>query len=258
MLEGDAKSQWYLWGFSSEYCCFLECHSTRSGDVSTAVLSQSVCEVLVSDVYSGYSKAIRLANIDRAKENRALILAAYCNAHARRKFKDRDSGEVSSDAESMVEQYKLIYKLNKDSKDLLPEKILEKRAEMKPIFEAMKKEAEERIQSYSKHNQMFIAYNYFLENYEGLTRFLTNHLIPIDNNQSERLLRSHVVGRKTWSSRSGRLPSPISHRTERDSLPSFGSCRFMCSISNARTIGDNPPSAWSIKNEPFRDIALAS
>ena len=198
MLEGDAKSQWYLWGFSSEYCCFLECHNTRSGDVSTAVLSQSVCEVLVSDVYSGYSKAIRLANIDRAKENRALILAAYCNAHARRKFKDRDSSEVSSDAESMVKYYKLIYKLNKQSKGLTPDEILKKRTEMKPIFETMKKEAEEKIQSYSKHSQMFTAYNYFLENYEGLTRFLTNHLIPIDNNQSERLLRSHVVGRKTW------------------------------------------------------------
>ena len=36
------------------------------------------------------------------------------------------------------------------------------------------------------------------ENYEGLTRFLDNHLVPIDNNLSERLLRSPVVGRKTW------------------------------------------------------------
>jgi hypothetical protein len=81
---------------------------------------------------------------------------------------------------------------------LTPDEILKKRTEMKPIFETMKKEAEEKIQSYSKHSQMFTAYNYFLENYEGLTRFLTNHLIPIDNNQSERLLRSHVVGRKTW------------------------------------------------------------
>jgi transposase len=198
MLEGDAKTNWQLWGFSTEHSCFFECHSTRSGDISFAVLVISECEYLLSDVYSGYSKAIRMANVERNKKGLPPIIAAYCNAHARRKFKDRDSAEVSLDSEWMVEQYKLIYKLNKESKDLPPEQVLEKRAEMKPIFGAMKKEALEKIESYSKHSQMFAAYNYFLENYEGLTRFLDNHLIPIDNNQSERLLRSHVVGRKTW------------------------------------------------------------
>jgi hypothetical protein len=29
------------------------------------------------------------------------------------------------------------------------------------------------------------AYNYFIANYDGLTRFLDSHLIPIDNNLSE-------------------------------------------------------------------------
>ncbi|MCX6124790.1 MAG: hypothetical protein NTV34_08580 [Proteobacteria bacterium] len=28
-----------IWGFSSKYCCFLECLNIRSGDVSSAVLS---------------------------------------------------------------------------------------------------------------------------------------------------------------------------------------------------------------------------
>ena len=39
---------------------------------------------------------------------------------------------------------------------------------------------------------------YFLKNYDGLTRFLINSELPIDNNPAERLLRSPVVGRKTW------------------------------------------------------------
>ena len=42
------------------------------------------------------------------------------------------------------------------------------------------------------------AYKYFLKYYDGLTLFISNPLIPIDNNPSERLLRSPVVGRKTW------------------------------------------------------------
>ena len=56
----------------------------------------------------------------------------------------------------------------------------------------------QKIDSYSNKSQIASAYNYFLKNYKGLTLFLTNHLIPIDNNGSERNLRSHVVGRKTW------------------------------------------------------------
>jgi len=198
MLEGDAKKKWYLWGFSSQTSCFFECHNTRSGDVSTAVLLDSICEVLVSDVYSGYSKAIRIANKTRAEKNKSLIVSAYCNAHARRKFKDRDSNDVCEDAEWMIDRYKDIYKLNTEAKDQDADTVLKKRSEMKPIFEAMKKESLRKINNYSSKSQMADAYNYFLENYEGLTRFLDNHLIPIDNNHSERILRSHVVGRKTW------------------------------------------------------------
>ena len=198
MLEGDAKKKWFLWGFSSMKSCFFECHNTRSGDVSAAVLADSICGVLLSDVYSGYGRSIRLANQIRKKKNRAIILAAYCNAHARRKFKDRDSDDVCEDAEWMIERYKEIYKLNKEAKDQPVEIVKEKRSEMKPIFESMRDEAQKKIDTYSSKSQMATAYNYFLENYEGLTRFLDNPLIPIDNNLSERLLRSHVVGRKTW------------------------------------------------------------
>lgn len=200
MLEGDDKKRWYLWGFSIENACFFECHDTRSGDVSTAVLSASNCLVLVSDVYSGYVKSLRLTNKLRIEQQRPLISAAYCNAHARREFwaGDWDSRAMTLDQEVMILHYKEIYKLNKESKGLFAEEILQKRLEMKPHFEAMKVEAELKINTYSSKSQMASAYSYFLKNYEGLKLFLTNHLVPIDNNGSERLLRSHVVGRKTW------------------------------------------------------------
>ena len=42
------------------------------------------------------------------------------------------------------------------------------------------------------------ALKYFLTNYAGLTLFLDEVDVPIDNNSQERLLRNHVVGRKTW------------------------------------------------------------
>lgn len=68
MLEGDPKKGWFLWGFHNGESCFYECHDTRSGEVASNLLQQSRCEVLVSDVYSGYRKAsVKLTNSERLK-----------------------------------------------------------------------------------------------------------------------------------------------------------------------------------------------
>jgi transposase len=200
MLEGHAKTRWYLWGFSSADSCFFECHSTRSGDVSTAILIESLCEFLVSDAYSGYGKSVNLANKERTEKGLSTIKMVGCNAHARRYFiaENESIEDLPEDPKFIVEQYKTIYKLEAEVKGKSKQKILEARAQMKPVFEAMKEECQRKINKYSTKSQMYTAYNYFLENYENLTRFLTNHLLPIDNNHSERLLRNHVVGRKTW------------------------------------------------------------
>ena len=73
MLEGSDKKSWYLWGFSTKTLCYFDCKDTRSGDVVIAPLINSQCEVLVSDVFSGYQRAIRLTNAERQKKNGKLI-----------------------------------------------------------------------------------------------------------------------------------------------------------------------------------------
>ena len=62
----------------------------------------------------------------------------------------------------------------------------------------MKKRALEELPSYPEQSKYAKALKYFLENYPGLTLFLDDPDVPIDNNSQERLLRNHVVGRKTW------------------------------------------------------------
>ena len=93
----------------------------------------------------------------------------------------------------MVKRYREIYHLEAGDGD-----VLERRAKMRPIFEAMRAEAEKRVTAYSSKSQLGRAYAYFLGNYEGLTVFLSRGKVPIDNNTSERLLWNHVIGRKTW------------------------------------------------------------
>lgn len=196
MLEGSEKKSWHLWGFSTKEYCFLECHDTRSGDVASDVLLNSVCEVLLTDVYSGYSKATRVVNLSRQLQGKLPIENAYCNAHARRYFFKPHARYP--EAEFYLLHYHEIYQLNSESKGKPPNEVLKLREKMRPHFEAMKKQAMEELPRYPDGNKYHKALNYFLGNYEGLTLFLTAADVSIDNNAQERLLRSHVVGRKTW------------------------------------------------------------
>ncbi len=197
MLEGDEKSNWFLWGFSNKTSCFYECHDTRSGDVASTLLQESSCNVILTDVYSGYKKAVREANEIRAEKNAPLINMAYCNSHARRGFISSER-EAPAEAQFMIDRYKEIYKLEAETKNKSDLEILEGRSKMRLIFESMRDHARTHENSFSTKSGIAKAFNYFLRNFDGLTLFLTNSKVPIDNNQSERLLRSHVIGRKTW------------------------------------------------------------
>lgn len=196
MLEGSDKKSWYLWGFSTKAYCFLECHNTRSGDVASDILLNSNCEVLLTDVYSGYHKATRVVNIKRQLQGTVPIENGYCNAHARRYFyKPRLN---YPEAEFYLLSYHEIYKLNDASKGKPPEEVLSLRKKMCTYFKAMKARAFEELPRYPDGNKYRKALNYFLNNYDGLTLFLDDADVAIDNNAQERLLRSRVVGRKTW------------------------------------------------------------
>lgn len=197
MLEGDKKSNWYLWGFSTMWACFFECHNSRSGDVASEVLKNSKCEFLVSDVYSGYGRAVRIANEVRVSLGLPAIENIYCNAHARRKFVESEEF-FKDESDFFIKNYQEIYRLESEVKDKPPDEVFIIRAGMLPKFQAMKSWAEENMNAYSSKSSLVKAMSYFLGNYNALTRFLQIPDLPIDNNSQERLLRNPVVGRKTW------------------------------------------------------------
>lgn len=196
MLEGSDKSSWYLWGFSTPRFCFLECHDTRSGDVASDILKNSRCEVLMSDVFSGYGKAVRITNLFRQAQGRMSIQNANCNAHARRYFIKAQN--AYPEAKFYLDQYHDIYQLEAEVQGKPPDEILKVRSQIKEQFEVMHELAEKQQPSYPSQLKFGKALNYFLENYDGLTLFLEHADVAIDNNLQERLLRNHVIGRKTW------------------------------------------------------------
>jgi len=197
MLEGNDTSNWYLWGFSTPKTSYFECHDTRSGEVASSILTNSHCQYLISDVFSGYAKAVKDANKVRDEEKKQKIVNVYCNAHARRKFKEAEE-RFPEEAEFFIEQYRQIYHLESLARAGPLKEVLDFRKQMLPYYEAMKNKAMADYGGYSSKSSLGKAFTYFLRNYNELTLFIKNTDLPIDNNSQERLLRSPVIGRKTW------------------------------------------------------------
>ena len=180
--QGDGK-KWYLWGFCNGKASYFEIHNTRSGDVSSNLLKNSSCEYLVSDVFSGYNKTVTQVNQYREEQGVSYSLKnVYCNAHARRKFKDAgliNKGSGLGEAQAFVDIYKKIYRLEKIARARPPDRILRVRRLMKPLFEKMKTQAIRDMAGYSSKSSIGKAMGYFLRNYEGLTLFLKKPTYPL-------------------------------------------------------------------------------
>ncbi len=209
MLEGDKKSSWFLWGFSGARASYFECHPTRSGEVATKLLIDAQCEYLMSDVFSGYARAVRETSAARALAGRPGVANLYCNAHARRRFKDACDA-YPAEAEVFLGHYDRIYALEREVRQVVRPPPGEEgagdddnvrrslRERMRVEFIAMRERALGELGAHSSKSSLGRAMSYFLENFTGLTRFLDHPDHPIDNNPQERLLRNPVIGRKTW------------------------------------------------------------
>lgn len=195
MLEGDESSKWYLWGFFNQRASYFEAHGTRSGDVAFEFLKESRAKYLMSDGYSGYNKAVKLV---KKKFDRTILLAG-CNAHAVRYFKDA-SDPWKSECKVFLEIYGKIYELEEEIREehLSKTEQLERREEMIPLFENLKKRCEQELPGAMVGSSFEKALKYFLNQYSELTLCTKNLSIPLDNNHSEREIRPSVVGRKTW------------------------------------------------------------
>ena len=194
MLEGDRTKNWYLWGFFTNQACFFEAHNTRSGDIAKNFLLESSATHLLTDAFPGYSRAIK----EIFKENKRKIIEVFCNSHAFRYFKDAGT-TWKEEVEFFLSSYDKIYKIEAQKKEeICRSKQKQLRLSMLPLFEKMKKKCEEIKKNCMPKSGLELAVNYFLNQYEGLTVCTRIIDIDLDNNHSERVLRSPVIGRKTW------------------------------------------------------------
>ena len=197
MLERSESKYWYTWGFSSTTHAYFEIHNTRSGEVAARFFADAQCEYVMTDVFSGYKKALREANTLRCQVNRPAITGLFCNAHALRKFKDCAPHDAL--AADIYELYQKIFQLQEGLKNLAnPLDCSLQREKQMALFQKIHQRCKDGLEGTSEKSALGKAIHYFLGNYEGFTQFLSDLSLPIDNNAQERLFRQLVVGRKTW------------------------------------------------------------
>ena len=204
--EGKDTSKWWTWCVASDEIATYCMLSSRSKKAAGTVL-EGFEGVAMTDGYGAYQA------LERAVSDLHL---AHCWAHVRRKFLEGEDAypELSEHA---VKQIGELFRIEQEIPQLRPgaddderEGILDLRRRLrqeksKPIVNDLMMWALEHRGRVLPKSKMGKAIDYMLKLWEGLTRFLDDPHIPLDNNAAERALRGVVVGRKNhYGSRSKR------------------------------------------------------
>lgn len=185
LLEGDERNNWWLWGFFTPQAAYYEAHDTRASKVAQDFLKDSKATHLLTDAYCAYSNSTKETKIKNS----------YCMAHARRKFIEAEPNYP--EATPVIEWMGGLFKIEREIRGRPPDEILnERKTRSSPILKEIKKYLLE-INPLPK-SSLGKARDYMLKYWDGLTEFLNEPELSIDNNLSERGLRGPVIGRKNF------------------------------------------------------------
>jgi transposase len=146
---------------------------------------------LLGDCYSGY-QGITLRSDAR-------IVRAACNAHARRKIFDaRESYPLLSSR--FLAMYQELYDIEERGKFLsIGEREQLRSSEARPVWERMRELLDSPAASAVLPKEKFAeALGYLRNQWDALQVYLNDGRIPIDNNQTEQLMKQVAIGRKNW------------------------------------------------------------
>lgn len=149
--------------------------------------------ILLGDCWHGF-EAIAVASEGR-------VARAACNAHARRKFKE--STAYPDDRKQWLRWYKELYDIEDRGKSMSVEDRLSLRQqESRPIWDTIAQwleDVEKRTQQVILPKSDFAkALQYVRNHFAELTRYLGEGRLPMDNNDTEQLMRQVALGRKNW------------------------------------------------------------
>ena len=203
-IEGKVGYRWYLWVTQSPSVVYYAMAPSRSGDIPIdhfSGLDKSLEQVIVvCDRYSGYKRL--------AREN-AVIVLAFCWAHVRRDF--LDAAKSWPDLEEWmfgwVEMIAELYSLNAQRLEQWDEALafedqtpafMQRHQALVQAIEKMDEYCDTELEKQGLHGAQRDVLNSLKNHWSGLTVFVHNPQVPMDNNTAERRMRNPGMGRKNY------------------------------------------------------------
>lgn len=189
-------------GFDDLKATVYEFAPSRAGEHARAFLGDWQGK-LVCDDYAGYKAGFGKG-----------IVEIGCMAHARRKFYDLHQANQSTLAAQALEYIKHLYEVERQTKDLPPDKRQAIRAaKARPLADALHQWMLAHRTKVPDGSGTAKALDYSLKRWGALTRYLDDGRVPIDNNWVENQIRPWALGRSNWlfagSLRSGQRAAAI-------------------------------------------------
>jgi len=188
--QGKVGFGWWLWAFSSDDTVVYILDISRSHHVPEDHYPAEAGGVLMVDRYSAYKAMAQVKN--------GLLILAFCWAHVRRDFVRVGKGwpELKPWALQWLKRIRELYRLHRER---LAEPADAARPEaLQQGVEAMRQQLNTELADPALRAPARKVLTSLHEHWAGLTLFVDDPRIPMDNNRSERNLRGPALGRKNF------------------------------------------------------------
>lgn len=184
LLNKRSNKSWYVWGLSAQDSVYYHFANTRSAEAANELLA-GYNGTVMTDGYAVYQSL---------KKSGKKFELAHCWAHVRRKFIEAEKSFPKKSA-AVLNLIGELYKIEKIHCADPPELLAETREQYSvPVIKALQVWAMDRSELPS--SSFGRATKYMANLFLGLSLFLKNPEVGLDNNACERAMRGIVIGRK--------------------------------------------------------------
>lgn len=203
-LDDKADHKWFLWVTRTASVSYYRIEPSRGAKVLTPYMEElekrSERVTMVCDRYSVYKSFARRFDF---------LTVAFCWAHVRRDFLDgaRRWPELDAWMSGWVDKIGNLYDLNKKRLSAWnadkgssgrSERFAERQADLAAAMETMRVDCARESARSDLHDEQEKLLKRLKNHWKGLSVFLNDPNVPMDNNPAERALRMPVCGRKNY------------------------------------------------------------
>jgi transposase len=261
--EGKTGHRWWLWVFLGEDTVVFRLDPSRSHEVPEGHFPAGAHVVLMVDRYSAYKAMTQVKLGD--------VVLVFCWAHVRRDFVTVGKGwpEHKEWALAWLRRIRDLYRYDRQRRisETGTAAFTNADAAIRQTVAAMRTQADAELADPKLPTPCRKVLVSLQEHWDGLTRFVGDLRIPLDNNASERQARGPALGRKNYYGSgalwSGRLAAMLFSMFATLSKAKINSRKWLtwylesCARAGGQVPGDITPFLpWNMSQEQRQEMSL--